>query len=446
MFNQVLQNKSRLIKSPNEVQFLLHQSHQFLLPLLTVLDSKIDKRLVRTFHDVFLAILSFRNRSMGLVLSELGGYVCGLKKAAAGTKRISNLLRSPKWSHKDVEAYTLGTALSRLEKLRSEGKRVLMLWDDSVLEKAESWLSEGLCPVGSSKGSRLTKVKHGYYDKPKGRISVPGFKWSAVVISALGEKCSTVMMRWWTNRGKHKDCADNVFYGMLKKMYETFGNLFVHVLDRGYASIAVLERMWRFNQHFIIRWKQNHLLLMKNGKIKKTHLAARSYKPMDYRIVWDKERKKLKKISIAFAPVFHPEYPDNQLFLVIVRDKYHSNAPMYIISNVHLDSVGMAWEIFFDYIHRWHIEQTFRFMKTELAIESIRVWFFESRLKLLAILSLIYDFIVRLAKNWKVWAHRLTNIWAHRTGKRNKPKLVPLYRFRIALSLVLFCFVAQNSG
>jgi hypothetical protein len=38
-----------------------------------------------------------------------------------------------------------------------------MLWDDSRLEKAESWFLEGLCSVESSKAKRLTRIKKGYY-------------------------------------------------------------------------------------------------------------------------------------------------------------------------------------------------------------------------------------------------------------------------------------------
>ena len=446
MFKTILQNKERLSKQPNSSQFVLRQSHQFLLPILEKLDTKIDVRLVRTFLDVFIAILSFRNKSLSLVLSELGGYVCGFKKSAAGTKRISNLLRSLKWKSQDIKDFRLEEGKTRWHQLRQKGKRVLMLWDDSVLEKPESWLSQGLCSVNSSKAKRLTRIKRGYYHNFKKRINVPGFKWSAIVITAWREKPSTIMMEWWTTRGKYKDLGDNVFYKMLKTMAANFGNLVVHVFDRGYASLANLERLWKFNQHFIMRWKKNHNLLMFNGLIKKTHLVSRSYKPMNYRTVWDKERKKNKRISVSYAPVFHPEHPDKPLFLVIVRDKNNYTSPMYILTNLHLDSCGMAWEVVFNYMQRWSIEQTFRFMKTELGIESIRVWFFESRLKLLAILSLIYDFIIRLATRWKAWAKALVNTWCHRTGKRHQNNSVSLSRFRHALSLVILALIFQNSG
>ena len=50
---------------------------RFLLPLLALLDACLDVRLVRTFVATVEAILSFRNRAHGLLLSELGAYLLG---------------------------------------------------------------------------------------------------------------------------------------------------------------------------------------------------------------------------------------------------------------------------------------------------------------------------------------------------------------------------------
>ena len=62
--------------------------------------------------------------------------------------------------------------------------RVLGLIDDSTIEKPESWFSEGLGAVYSSKSARLTKIKRGYYHKGN-RFCVPGYDWSAMMISGL---------------------------------------------------------------------------------------------------------------------------------------------------------------------------------------------------------------------------------------------------------------------
>jgi hypothetical protein len=69
----------------------------FAAPLLATLDTQIDARLVATFRRVLEVLLCFRDRAQGLLRSELGGYLLSPAQAHAGTKRLSNLLRSPQW-------------------------------------------------------------------------------------------------------------------------------------------------------------------------------------------------------------------------------------------------------------------------------------------------------------------------------------------------------------
>ena len=107
---------------------------------------------------------------MGLLLSELGGYICGFEHAPAGTKRISNLLRSNKWTAKVIDDFFFDRSQQRVQQIIQAGKTPLMLWDDSRVEKNESRVSEGLCSVYSSKAARLTRIRPGFFTPPKGRI------------------------------------------------------------------------------------------------------------------------------------------------------------------------------------------------------------------------------------------------------------------------------------
>ena len=389
MFKTLLQNNSTSPLPQKGAWFILHQSHRYLDSLVEELDAKIDKRLVRTFFDLFMVILSFRNRSMGLLLSELGGYICGFAHAPAGTKRISNLLRSKKWKADLIDQSLFNRTKQRIKDLQFKGKRPLLLWDDSRLEKPESWFLEGLCSVWSSKGKRLTKIKRGFYRPPTSRINVPGFKWTGILLSSLGGTPSVCQMSWWTTRGKFKEVGTNIIYRMLKQIDEQVGRVALHVLDRGYANTTMLEWFFHFKQDFLIRWKKNHLLLHLEKGTKKTHLLARSFKAGSFRTVYDKNLKKYKRISIAWAAVEHLDHVGNQLFILIIRDKNHFNGPMYLITSIPITDKAQAWEMCFSYMHRWEIEQAFRFGKTELSMESPRLWFWENRLKLLSIVTLV---------------------------------------------------------
>lgn len=446
MFKKLLQNSASSPIEQKAGSFLLHKVQGYTQGLCEQLDDQIDSRLVQTFFDLFVTILMFRNRAMGLLLSELGGYICGFNHAPAGTKRISNLLRSPKWSAVLIQNHLFKRAVERIAQLKKQGKRPLMLWDDSRVEKPESWLAEGLCSVPSSKAKRLTRVRRGFHQPPAGRICVPGFHWTGVFLSHLGGIPSVCQMCWWTSRGKFKEDPDNIIFRLLRKIDQYIGRVVVHVLDRGYANEKMLRYLWSANQDFIIRWKKTHLLFHQVKGCKKTHLLARSFKGTQGRIVYDKVRKKHKYVTIDWAPVNHPEYLDKQLFLIIARDKTNYNSPMYLITSLVIENVAQAWEILFSYMHRWEAEQGFRFLKSEMGLESPRLWFWHNRTKLMAIVTLVYDFMLSILRNWKSWVKLFFRNWCHRTGKRYREASIPLYRLRMAISNCLYYLWAKNSG
>ncbi len=445
MFKEHLQNTSKASKKSGASTFLLTKVNLHLSELQYRLDDHIDKRLVRTFFDLFVSILVFRHTKMGLLLSELGAFICGPSHAPAGTKRISNLLRSKKWDASLINDYLFERTQQRIHQMHQQGKRPLLLWDDSRIEKPESWFIQGLCSVYSSKGKRLTKIKRGFYRPPASRICVPGFKWTAVMLSCVGGIPSVCQMSWWTTRGKFKEDGPSIVYRLFRQIHQRIGRL-THVLDRGYATAKMLEWLFFFEQDFIIRWKKNHLLTHVIKGQKKTHLLARSFKSKHHKRVWDKERKRSKKVGIAWAKVSHQEDPSKPLFLVIVRDKNNYNSPMYILTSWPIESAKQAWQVLFSYLHRWEIEQSFRFGKSELAMESPRLWFWENRLKLLAIVALVYDFLLSLLTNWPGWVQLFLTQWCHRTGERYRNASIPLYRLRIAIHWCLFFHIAQNSG
>lgn len=446
MFKSIVQNKLSEQLEQQAGYFLLRQAQRYTKPISAVLDTHLDRRLVGTFYNLFVTILMFRNRATGLLLSELGGYICGFNHAPAGTKRISNLLRSKKWKADLLDTFLFQRTIERVKSLEAQGKGPLLLWDDSRVEKAESWRCEGLCSVLSSKAKRLTRIRRGFFCPPKQRICVPGFQWTGVFVSHLGGVPSVCQMSWWTTRGRFKEDPDNIIWRLLKKIKQQLDRSLVHVFDRGYANEKMLRYLFHFEQAFIIRWKKNHLLNHVDKGSKKTHLLARSFKARASKLVQDKVRKQTKRVTISWAPVNHIDHPDNQLFLVIIRDKKNYNGPMYILTSLVVEKPAVAWQVMFSYMHRWEAEQGFRFLKSEMGLESPRLWFWDNRMKLMAIVTLAYDFLLCLMQNWKEMIPILFRRWCHRTGKRYRNASIPLYRLRLAISNCLFILWAYNSG
>ena len=135
---------------------------EYLGPLVQRLHTvnKVDKRPLKTLVQTVEAILAFRDRCNGLLLSELGGYLDQLG-GGGGTKRLETLLHQSKWKAQEIEDFLLKRADQQVEQWEAQAEEGLFLWDAVGLEKPESMKGEGLCPTRSGKAARLTHMKKG---------------------------------------------------------------------------------------------------------------------------------------------------------------------------------------------------------------------------------------------------------------------------------------------
>src|SRR5919109_2395446 len=99
--------------APRLAQQLRTHLVQFLRPVGERLAEQLDIRLVRTAIDLVQVIITHRHRALGLLLSELGGYLLGPDQAPAGTKRISNLIHAEAWAANDITAVLWQQATDR---------------------------------------------------------------------------------------------------------------------------------------------------------------------------------------------------------------------------------------------------------------------------------------------------------------------------------------------
>ena len=89
----------------------------------------------------------------------------------------------------------------------------------------------------------------------------------------------------------------------------------------------------------------------------------------------------------------------------------------------------------FAYARHWQVEMCYRACKTDLAMESPRLWFWENRLKVLLMVGLIYAFLLSLlVPSLGPLVRELLRHWCHRTGERYRQAAIPLSRLRAALS------------
>lgn len=276
---------AQMAQESSEVsQELASALSKLLAPLLATLDAQLDVRLVRTFLATIAVIIQFRKRAQGLLLSELGAYLLSPQHAPAGTKRISNLLRSSKWGSVLIEQFLWQRANARLEQLEQQQTQALCIWDGSVVEKAESEQVEGLCSVRSSKAKRLRKLKPGLFNQLGGPpIVVRGIEWTGVVLAGLKHAPTVVAMKWWSRKGQHATTQRQVEQEFLFRLAGAWGERVLHVLDRGYASRNWLAVLQEAEVRFLIRWQKGHLVWDAGGQERKIWQLIRGKRPQERR-------------------------------------------------------------------------------------------------------------------------------------------------------------------
>ena len=405
----------------------------FIGPLEQWLDQQIDRRLVRTFFLALAAIVRLRHSRSGLLLSELGAHVISPAQAPAGTKRLSNLLRSPKWSHTLLERFLWKQADRELTQLEERGELALAIWDESVLEKPESIALEGLCPVRSSKAARLKRIKPGYYNPPGGPpVFVPGLQWLTVMVAGMPGPPALAAMRWWTSRGKLASHRREQTASLLSQCAAGWQRRVVHVFDRGFAGAPWLGELSGHQLRFIMRWPTRYHLADEKGE-RPAWQITRGKRSQDHRQIWDLRRRQYRKTGIVAVPVRHPRV-EGAFWLVVSRPG-PGRKPWYLLTNERVTTTDDAWRVVFAYARRWQVEMCYRACKTGLAMESPRLWFWENRLKLLLMVSLVYAFLLSLlAPDLVSLVQDLLRGWCHRTGERYRQAAIPLSRLRAALS------------
>ena len=311
-------------------------------------------------------------------------------------------------------------------------------WDGSVLEKHESQAGEGLCPVHSSKAARRTHMRKGYYHPPVGRICVPGLQWLGVVLtSCIPTQGHRVLaaMRFWTTRGGQRSWKRDEETRLMRELAARFGRRVIHVFDRGFVGeLWVRVCVVVANVRAIIRWTGKVHLIDEHGRCRAAWKAVIGKRQgQQQRVFWDTRGKRLMRLRVGWAKGWHPSHPDHPLTLVVVRGY---TQPWYLLTTEAVNTEEDAWQIALAYLQRWQIEQVWRVDKSEFGFESVRIWAWEDRLKLLSMAMLAHAFLLHLLDANPV--RELVRQWllqhgCPRAGWHCRLTLLPLSRLRAAL-------------
>jgi Transposase DDE domain len=182
-----------------------------------------------------------------------------------------------------------------------------------------------------------------------------------------------------------------------------------------------------------LRWKLNYHLVNRAGVKQAAWKIPRGKVGLAPRTMGDAGNHGNVQGSVLFFPITHPDFPDWPLTLVVGRRK--GGNPWYVLTNEPVESAQDAWKVVLAYARRWRVEVLFRNLKSELAIQSLRVDRWEDRLKRLRLVTLAYAFLMEMmGKATKQARDWLLTCACHRTGTHLREVELPFSRLRLALS------------
>ncbi len=415
-----------------ESQMWAAELETYLKPYQERLDAYLDRRVV---GNLIAAVASIVQARRVLTTSELGSTITGSAHAEAGTQRLQRALHHQGWKAAVIEEGLWEQAEQRRQELERGGETPLCIWDSSVLEKPESEKLQGLGRVRSSRVRRLARSRKGVFNRPGVPVSVRGFEWESLMLVGSDGRPQVVAMNWWGREPGVQGQQRRVQERLLAKVATQWGCKVRHVFDRGYGTAPWLERLWNYRVRFVVRWKKGNKLLDAAGQERKAWEIARGKCSWGTQAnqLWDTHSRVYRSTRVLALPVRHPSYP-GPLWLVVVRQG-KGREPWYLLTDEPVETEEQAWDLTFSYVSRWKIEEEFRFQKTELLIESLRLRDWEPRRKLLLLVTLAYGFLLwSLAPSLlRARAHLLVH-WQQRADWRQWKATLPLYRLRWTLS------------
>lgn len=238
------------------------------------------------------------------------------------------------------------------------GENPVILVDDSDVIKPYGKKFESLGRVrdGSSKDKKIEK---GYYMT------------EIVGLTDRNKQPVSLFSRIHSSYEKGYKSVNKILYAGLKQVIEAVGKKATYIFDRGYDMNALFTFMFKHEQDFIVRIKENRKLFWK-GKWFKSATLRDSRKGKIKTTLTFRENGKVKKETIYVSHLnIKITASKKPVTLVLVYDL--GMTPMMLVTNKHMGGKEDVIQVVRDYMSRWRVEEYFRFKKQHFEFEDFRV-------------------------------------------------------------------------
>lgn len=169
------------------------------------------------------------------------------------------------------------------------------------------------------------------------------------------------------------------------------------VMDRGFDNDWVWWKIWRQDDHLVCRVYHEERLVqveVSPGNFQERYLDAtyaymqryaRIETELEVRLQGQKHAKRQKvQVEISATPIWvyaderEKPRPTKKVWLVRVKVEHSVQDPWYLITDWPVNDQVSAVQVFIYYRRRWSVEDTFKFIKTTLGMESVQILAFEA--------------------------------------------------------------------
>ena len=348
-------------------------------PLLTRLGTGMDRRLVRSVREALLAILVHPRANQALMLTTFAEQSPHRPRLLHTVKRFYRLLHHPSFSAQTVERWLLERGSQAWDPAADE----LVLIDGSELIKPYAVRMEYLARVPNP------------LSKQGGPKTMPGY-WLLAAVRTTLRKGMAQILCWqlYSTRQPGFRSENRTTEQFLDRLLARVGRQAVLVMDRGFGRFALLGRLAVRQARFVVRLTAKRDFGVDDEGM--VHLALLAYRlPLVYeRVVYDPLRKQEVLARYGFRHVHRAGIVGD--LTLVVQWLADIEEPWLLLTNEPVHAEADAWRIVQIYWRRMEVEQTFRFLKSEVGLDSFRVREFAAIERMVALGMVIYAFLIGL--------------------------------------------------
>ncbi len=315
--------------------------------------------------------------------------------------------------------------------LREINSDTVIAIDLGDITKPYSKTLEGLAPVAD--GSDDHKIKPGYWTL--GAVAInPKFE---------DKTPQPLELKIYSARSESFESENTIINEFIVDVFHKTKGKGIFTIDRGGDIIRILRPLAELMASFIIRLNCRHLIDANDPSVKikiKNRLEKRSDLP--YGVCLERRTKNGKRVPMrlrfSFSKVKIPGLVKkgiNQEMILVTAWSDKAKRPIELLTSLPVNNTAEAIHVIINYLSRWSVEETYRFLKTDSQLEKIQLRSMGKLENMVAACFLAASIIARMAR-CPSWQQKF-----EKTARRQKNAPDSLYNWMYraadAISFVL---------